>query len=173
MRAPRRCARSSTARPPAWTAPGIIQTPRCGRPNQGRVDLLTPVAKGWCTENSILIASTRNPGAWRNGLLWRRPAPRSICAMPGSPPIYEGTTGIQANDLLGRKLVRDKGPNAGALIRDMTAELDALASPTTQTCQRLRLRLRRRSARSRRLPLGCWRVTIATRAKRLPGRSRI
>jgi Acyl-CoA dehydrogenases len=41
--------------------------------------------------------------------------------------IYEGTTGIQANDLLGRKLVRDKGLNAGALIRDMTAELDALA----------------------------------------------
>ena len=41
--------------------------------------------------------------------------------------IYEGTTGIQANDLIGRKLVRDKGLNAGALIRDMTAELDALA----------------------------------------------
>jgi 3-(methylsulfanyl)propanoyl-CoA dehydrogenase len=41
--------------------------------------------------------------------------------------IYEGTTGIQANDLLSRKLVRDKGLNAAALIRDMTAELDALA----------------------------------------------
>ena len=41
--------------------------------------------------------------------------------------IYEGTTGIQANDLLGRKLIRDKGLNADALICDMTAELDALA----------------------------------------------
>jgi hypothetical protein len=41
--------------------------------------------------------------------------------------IYEGTTGIQANDLIGRKLARDNGLNAGALIRDMNAELEALA----------------------------------------------
>ena len=33
--------------------------------------------------------------------------------------IYEGTTGIQANDLIGRKLARDKGVNAAALIRDI------------------------------------------------------
>ena len=46
--------------------------------------------------------------------------------------IYEGTTGIQANDLIGRKLARDKGVNAGALIRDMKAELEALA-PTNDT----------------------------------------
>ncbi len=42
--------------------------------------------------------------------------------------IYEGTTGIQANDLIGRKLARDNGLNAGALIRDMKAEMEALAS---------------------------------------------
>ena len=46
--------------------------------------------------------------------------------------IYEGTTGIQANDLIGRKLARDKGVNAAALIRDMKAELEALA-PTNDT----------------------------------------
>jgi hypothetical protein len=40
--------------------------------------------------------------------------------------IYEGTTGIHANDLIGRKLARDKGVNAAALIRDIKAELEAL-----------------------------------------------
>ena len=32
--------------------------PAVRAPNQGRVELLTPVVKGWCTESSILIAST-------------------------------------------------------------------------------------------------------------------
>ena len=63
--------------------------------------------------------------------MWRRPAPRSICAMRGSPRFTRGT-GIQANDLIGRKLAPDKGVNAGALIRDMKGELEALA-PTNDT----------------------------------------
>jgi acyl-CoA dehydrogenase len=40
--------------------------------------------------------------------------------------IYEGTTGIQANDLIGRKLGRDRGAAMDALIVQMRAELDAL-----------------------------------------------
>ena len=36
-------------------------------------------------------------------------------------PIYEGTNGIQALDLLGRKLLRDKGAAARALIAEMRA----------------------------------------------------
>jgi hypothetical protein len=34
-------------------------------------------------------------------------------------PIYEGTTGIQANDLIGRKLARDSGTAAQTVIADM------------------------------------------------------
>ena len=99
--------------------------------NHGRVELLTPVVKGWCSESSIMIASNgiqvhggmgyvEETGAaqhWRDARI---------------TTIYEGTTGIQANDLIGRKLARDKGVNAGALIRDMKAELEALA-PTNDT----------------------------------------
>jgi hypothetical protein len=95
-------------------------------PNQGRVDLLTPVAKGWCTENSILIASTGIQVHGGMGYVEETGAAQYL-RDARITTIYEGTTGIQANDLLGRKLVRDKGANAGALIRDMTAELDALA----------------------------------------------
>jgi 3-(methylthio)propanoyl-CoA dehydrogenase len=54
--------------------------------------------------------------------------------------IYEGTTGIQANDLIGRKLAKDKGVTARALIDEMSAlraqlvgsgrpELMAIATP--------------------------------------------
>jgi 3-(methylthio)propanoyl-CoA dehydrogenase len=40
--------------------------------------------------------------------------------------IYEGTTGIQSNDLIGRKLARDRGAAMAAFIADMQRELAAL-----------------------------------------------
>ena len=40
--------------------------------------------------------------------------------------IYEGTTGIQSNDLIGRKIARDRGAAMTALIADMRRELQAL-----------------------------------------------
>ncbi|MGA8434837.1 MAG: acyl-CoA dehydrogenase, partial [Methyloceanibacter sp.] len=39
--------------------------------------------------------------------------------------IYEGTTGIQANDLVGRKTARDGGASAKALAKQMNATLAA------------------------------------------------
>ena len=53
-----------------------------------------------------------HPPACRSTAEWassRRPAPRSIIATRASSTIYEGTTGIQANDLVGRKTARDGG----------------------------------------------------------------
>jgi len=55
-------------------------------------------------------------------------------------PIYEGTNGIQANDLVGRKLARDGGEAAAALLAEMRAtvamlgearstDLDAIVRP--------------------------------------------
>jgi hypothetical protein len=45
--------------------------------------------------------------------------------------IYEGTTGIQSNDLIGRKFGRDRGAALGAFIEEMSASLTAL-SPTSR-----------------------------------------
>ncbi len=42
--------------------------------------------------------------------------------------IYEGTTGIQSNDLIGRKLGRDGGAAMAALLMDMERELQALSA---------------------------------------------
>ena len=55
--------------------------------------------------------------------------------------IYEGTTGIQALDLVGRKLIRDMGATATTVIKQMES------SPKTLRCARQRRRQRdRRSA---------------------------
>ena len=43
-------------------------------------------------------------------------------------PIYEGTTGIQANDLIGRKLARDSGNAAQTLVTEMRALAAELAA---------------------------------------------
>jgi alkylation response protein AidB-like acyl-CoA dehydrogenase len=95
--------------------------------NQGRIELLTPVVKGWCTENSIMIASTGIQVHGGVGYVEETGAAQYL-RDARITTIYEGTTGIQANDLIGRKLARDQGVNAGALIDDMRAELDPLGS---------------------------------------------
>jgi hypothetical protein len=94
--------------------------------NQGRAELLTPVVKGWCTESAITIASSGIQVHGGMGYVEETGAAQYF-RDARITTIYEGTTGIQANDLIGRKLVRDNGVIAGALIRDMKAELDALA----------------------------------------------
>jgi hypothetical protein len=43
-------------------------------------------------------------------------------------PIYEGTNGIQANDLVGRKLMRDGGASARALFAQIRAVANAASS---------------------------------------------
>jgi alkylation response protein AidB-like acyl-CoA dehydrogenase len=95
--------------------------------NQGRVELLTPVVKGWSTESSIMIASTGIQVHGGMGYVEETGAAQYL-RDARITTIYEGTTGIQANDLIGRKLARDKGANAGQLIRDMQAEVEALGS---------------------------------------------
>ena len=97
------------------------------RRSQGRVEFLTPVVKGWLTESSIMIASTGIQVQGGMGYVEETGAAQYM-RDARITTIYEGTTGIQANDLIGRKLARDKGVNAAALIGDMQAEVTALAS---------------------------------------------
>jgi hypothetical protein len=54
----------------------------------------------------------------------KRPAPRSTCVTRRSRRSTKGTTGIQANDLIGRKMAREGGATLKALIASMRA-LDA------------------------------------------------
>ena len=98
---------------------------------QAMVDLLTPVVKGWCTESSVEITST---GIQVHGGMGYMEETGACQYMRDSriTPIYEGTTAIQANDLVGRKLAKDKDANdqggaaARVLIASMRRTLDEL-----------------------------------------------
>jgi hypothetical protein len=91
------------------------------------VDLLMPVVKGWCTETcqQICYDAIQVHGGMgfveETGIAQHYRDARIIT-------IYEGTTGIQANDLIGRKVLRENGATLRELITEMrgvAAELSA------------------------------------------------
>lgn len=86
--------------------------------HQALVDLLTPVVKGWSTEQGIEIASLGVQVHGGMGFIEETGAAQHL-RDARIATIYEGTTGIQANDLIGRKLTSEKGLTAKALIADM------------------------------------------------------
>jgi 3-(methylthio)propanoyl-CoA dehydrogenase len=86
-------------------------------------DLLTPVVKGWCTELSIEIASTGVQIHGGMGFVEETGAAQYL-RDARITTIYEGTTAIQANDLIGRKIAYEKGATARALLAEMRS-LDA------------------------------------------------
>jgi len=91
---------------------------------QALVDLLTPVVKGWCTEQAVEIASMAIQVHGGIGFIEEAGAAQYL-RDARITTIYEGTTGIQANDLVGRKVAFEKGATAFAVISEMR-RLDAL-----------------------------------------------
>ncbi len=85
---------------------------------QTLVELLTPIIKGWCTELGVEIASLGVQVHGGMGFIEETGASQHL-RDARITPIYEGTTGIQANDLVGRKVLRDKGRAVSALIDSM------------------------------------------------------
>jgi alkylation response protein AidB-like acyl-CoA dehydrogenase len=85
---------------------------------QRRVDLLIPVVKAWSTDLGVEIASTGVQVHGGMGYIEETGAGQHLRDSRINP-IYEGTNGIQANDLLGRKLMRDRGAAARDLIAEM------------------------------------------------------
>jgi alkylation response protein AidB-like acyl-CoA dehydrogenase len=94
--------------------------------HQAFVDLMIPVIKGWCTENSVDIASLGIQVHGGVGFIEETGAAQFL-RDARITPIYEGTTGIQANDLVGRKLARDGGSAARTVIAQMRAVAGELA----------------------------------------------
>ena len=71
--------------------------------------------------------------------------------------IYEGTTGIQANDLVGRKIAYEKGMTAKALIAEMRALDGELAKVSHPALTVIRARWPKAWQRWTRRPTGCSR----------------
>jgi 3-(methylthio)propanoyl-CoA dehydrogenase len=95
------------------------------RAAQARGELLIPIAKGWCTEigNEVTAIGVQVHGGM--GFIEETGAAQYMRDVRITT-IYEGTTGIQSNDLIGRKLAKDRGAAMGALLADMQRELEAL-----------------------------------------------
>ena len=91
---------------------------------QAMVDLLIPVVKGWSTETGIEIASLGVQVHGGMGFIEETGAAQHL-RDARITTIYEGTTGIQANDLVGRKVGREQGRTAFALIGQMEALVES------------------------------------------------
>jgi len=97
-----------------------------------RASLLIPIIKGWLTERSVTLTSDALQVHGGMGFIEETGAAQHY-RDSRILPIYEGTTAIQANDLIFRKTLRDGGAAVRALITDIQADLsacdDRLAAP--------------------------------------------
>ncbi|KAF1043893.1 acyl-CoA dehydrogenase [Xylophilus sp.] len=89
--------------------------------SQALVDLLIPIVKGWCTEGAQGVAGTAVQVHGGVGFIEETGAAQFV-RDARITTIYEGTTGIQANDLVGRKVQRDGGAAVRALQERIAAD---------------------------------------------------
>ena len=94
---------------------------------QARVDLLIPVVKGWCTETAQEVTGLNVQVHGGMGFIEETGAAQHY-RDARILTIYEGTSGIQANDLAGRKTLRDGGAAARVLLKDMRATVSEMLS---------------------------------------------
>ena len=88
------------------------------RQKQAFADLMTPVVKAWSSDAGIDIANTGIQVHGGMGYIEETGAAQ-LLRDARIATIYEGTNGIQANDLMGRKVVREKGITIKAFIETM------------------------------------------------------
>ncbi|MFD1561200.1 acyl-CoA dehydrogenase [Paraburkholderia silviterrae] len=94
--------------------------------HQAIYEFLVPIVKGWSTEMANEVTSLGVQVHGGMGFIEETGAAQHyrdarILA------IYEGTTAIQANDLIGRKTVRDGGAVAKALLEEVAKTAESLA----------------------------------------------
>jgi alkylation response protein AidB-like acyl-CoA dehydrogenase len=110
------------------------------RDNQAFYEYLVPIIKGWSTELAIDVASTGIQVHGGMGFIEETGAAQyyrdaRILA------IYEGTTAIQANDLVGRKTGRDGGAVATKIIGEVRQTAKALAAADSDDLRAIGRRL--------------------------------
>ncbi|MDG4834307.1 acyl-CoA dehydrogenase [Solwaraspora sp. WMMD1047] len=99
-----------------------------------RADLLTPIVKAWCTDTAVELTSLAIQVHGGMGFVEETGVAQYYRDVRVTP-IYEGTNGIQALDLVGRKL----GADGGLAVQALFAEID-------QTVRQLPARLARLGA---------------------------
>jgi butyryl-CoA dehydrogenase len=95
--------------------------------NQAEYEYLVPIVKGWSTEMSLDVTSTGVQIHGGMGFIEETGAAQ-FYRDSRILTIYEGTTAIQANDLVGRKTVRDAGNTAKGLLHEVRETVAQLAA---------------------------------------------
>jgi 3-(methylthio)propanoyl-CoA dehydrogenase len=103
---------------------------------QAQYEFLVPLVKGYNTEQSIDITSLGVQIHGGMGFIEETGAAQHY-RDARILPIYEGTTAIQANDLIGRKTLRDAGAVAAGFAADIQATIAQLAASSHTTLQQM------------------------------------
>ena len=94
----------------------------------GRLALLTPIVKAWSTDRGVEVASLGVQVHGGMGFVEDAGAAQVLRDVRITP-IYEGTNGIQALDLIGRKLRGDNGAAMAELLEEAAAAHPLLVDP--------------------------------------------
>lgn len=99
--------------------------------NGALAEFFVPILKSWLTEQAVAVSSDAVQVHGGMGFIEETGAAQHF-RDARILPIYEGTTAIQSNDLVGRKVLRDSGQTVDrvfALIREQLAALGWSNSP--------------------------------------------
>jgi alkylation response protein AidB-like acyl-CoA dehydrogenase len=110
------------------------------RSRQAFVDFMIPIVKGWSTETGVELASLGVQVHGGMGFVEETGAAQYL-RDARITTIYEGTTGIQAMDLVGRKIAREGGATAKAWLAELKAFDAELARSHNAGIQALRRQL--------------------------------
>ncbi|MES2993976.1 MAG: acyl-CoA dehydrogenase [Pseudomonadota bacterium] len=108
--------------------------------NQAFYEFMVPLVKGYSTEMSVEVASLGVQVHGGMGFIEETGAAQYL-RDARILPIYEGTTAIQANDLVGRKTARDGGRTPKAIAAQIAATEAELAKHTSAAAKSMLKRL--------------------------------
>ncbi len=112
-------ARVEAGRAFTYEAAAALDRARAGDTDAlAKAGLLTPVVKAWCTDMAVTVASTGVQIHGGMGYIEETGAAQ-FYRDARILPIYEGTNGIQAQDLVFRKIIYDNGAAAEAFLKSL------------------------------------------------------
>jgi 3-(methylthio)propanoyl-CoA dehydrogenase len=109
---------------------------RVRKEHKAFVELMIPVVKGWCTESAVDLCSIALQIFGGTGYIEETGIAQQYRDVR-IITIYEGTTGIQSLDLIGRKLLRDMGATATAVGKRMESVAKACAAHADPSVKRI------------------------------------
>ncbi|WP_242332923.1 MULTISPECIES: acyl-CoA dehydrogenase [Anaeromyxobacter] len=139
--------RTEAMRAVACVTAAAMDTARCHPEAEQRarsqafVELMIPIVKAWSTDNAIDIASLGIQVHGGMGFIEETGAAQ-LFRDSRITSIYEGTNGIQAIDLVGRKVARDGGETIRRVMAEMREVVTRLEQEKSETLSAIAARLR-------------------------------